>query len=167
MGRQFRVSISKPETHPRDMTRPSTSESSQEVNGTEEAFRQFVPKAAQLLRQNRTARGTPTSPSAGDQRFSIEIAAFKHSSACTYRSPRTLGPSRGKIAAARWSLSHICHPGSVESVVRTRRTKKAPANLRLCGNERLRRSGASFLWGQARPALRPEAPTRLIARRML
>jgi hypothetical protein len=44
MGRQFRVSISKPETHPRDMTRPSTSESSQEVNGTEEAFRQFVPK---------------------------------------------------------------------------------------------------------------------------
>jgi len=55
MGRQFRLSISKPETHPRDMTRPSTSESSQEVNGTEEAFRQFVPKAAQLLRQNRTA----------------------------------------------------------------------------------------------------------------
>jgi hypothetical protein len=25
----------------------------------------------------------------------------------------------------------------------------------------------SFLWGQARPALRPDAPTRLIARRML
>src|SRR5438094_10440304 len=47
------------------------------------------------------------------------------------------------------------------------RATKKPGRDRLCGNERLRRSGASFLWGQARLALRPDAPTRLIARRML
>ena len=47
------------------------------------------------------------------------------------------------------------------------RAKESPGFARLCGNERLRGSGAFFCGAQARLALRAEAPTRLIARRML
>jgi hypothetical protein len=113
--------------HIRDMTRPSTSESYQEVNGTEEAFRQFVPNGRPVPASKPYGPRHTNVPIRRGPTFLCKVSGIQEFSACTYRSPRTLGPSRGKIAAARWSLSHICHPGSVESVVRTRRTKKAPA----------------------------------------
>jgi hypothetical protein len=43
-----------------------------------------------------------------------------------------------------------------------RAKRKVPLRCRLCRNERLRRSGPLFWWAQ----VRPEAPTRLIARSM-